>query len=96
MFDLPSKTKKERRIYRRFRKVLLELGFIKMQFSVYIKYTDSNSQVNTLKSCIKKVLPRKGNIRIIILTDKQYETMDTFENHQQLANEPPSPDFIVF
>jgi CRISPR-associated protein Cas2 len=96
MFDLPSKTKAERRIYRRFRKVLLDLGFTKIQFSVYIKFTDSNSQINTLKNCVKKALPRRGNVRIITLTDKQYETMDTFENHQKLANEPPSPDFIVF
>ncbi|MDR2169188.1 MAG: CRISPR-associated endonuclease Cas2, partial [Planctomycetaceae bacterium] len=33
MFDLPSKTKRERRIYRQFRKRLLELGFTKIQFS---------------------------------------------------------------
>lgn len=96
MFDLPSKTKNERRIYRRFRKVLLGLGFTKIQFSVYVKFAEQKDHCEIFKRRIKKALPRKGNIRIFTLTDKQYQSMEVFENSQQKTNAPPPPDFIVF
>jgi CRISPR-associated protein Cas2 len=96
MFDLPSKTKRERRIYRQFRKRLLELGFTKIQFSVYIKFADNKTQLDAFKRNVKNALPKRGNIRMINLTDQQYETMDVFDNNKQIANELPTPDFIVF
>ncbi|PTF93852.1 CRISPR-associated endonuclease Cas2, partial [Staphylococcus chromogenes] len=37
MFDLPVETKQQRRIYSKFRKRLLENGFLMMQYSIYIK-----------------------------------------------------------
>jgi CRISPR-associated protein Cas2 len=96
MFDLPSKTKNERCIYRRFRKRLLELGFTKIQFSVYIKYADNKTQFDAFKRNVKKALPKRGNVRMINLTDQQYVSMETFDNNKQIANELPMPDFIVF
>ncbi|MDR3109827.1 MAG: CRISPR-associated endonuclease Cas2 [Planctomycetaceae bacterium] len=96
MFDLPTKTKPERRIYRRFRKRLLELGFTKMQFSVYLKFADGKTQCEALQRCVRKALPKKGNIRMLILTDKQYETMLVFDNNKETKNAIPTPDFIVF
>jgi CRISPR-associated protein Cas2 len=96
MFDLPTKTKPDRRTYRRFRKRLLALGFTRMQFSVYIKFADSKTQCDALQRCIKKALPKKGNIRMIVLTDKQYETMVVFDNNKETKNANPTPDFIVF
>ena len=38
MFDLPVKTKNERKLANRYRHVLLDLGFDRMQLSVYAKY----------------------------------------------------------
>ncbi|WP_241957687.1 CRISPR-associated endonuclease Cas2, partial [Staphylococcus devriesei] len=37
MFDLPVETKQQRRIYSKFRKRLIEDGFLMMQYSIYIK-----------------------------------------------------------
>jgi CRISPR-associated protein Cas2 len=96
MFDLPTKTKKERRIYRRFRKELLQLGFIRIQFSVYTKYADNDRSAGTLKKNVFKLLPKKGNIRILPLTDSQYEKMETYNNNQLEENEHPPDDFIIF
>ncbi|MGC6426759.1 MAG: CRISPR-associated endonuclease Cas2 [Akkermansiaceae bacterium] len=36
-FDLPTKTKDERKRYTHFRKCLLDDGFLMMQYSVYIR-----------------------------------------------------------
>ena len=38
MFDLPTETKSQRRTYARFRKRLLEDGFVMMQYSVYTRH----------------------------------------------------------
>ena len=36
-FDLPVKTKEDRRNYARFRKYLIQNGYLMMQYSVYCK-----------------------------------------------------------
>ena len=47
MFDLPVKTKTERRAYSRFRNLLLQEGFCKMQFSVYARFCGSEEIAET-------------------------------------------------
>lgn len=37
MFDLPVETSEERKEYRKFRKNLINEGFIMIQYSVYVK-----------------------------------------------------------
>ena len=37
LFDLPTETKRARKEYAQFRKKLLENGFVKMQYSVYLR-----------------------------------------------------------
>jgi len=77
MFDLPSKTKAERRIYRRFRKVLLALGYTRIQFSVYIKAIENSEQAKTIKKCVLKALPKRGNVRLLLLSAHVYDKMET-------------------
>ena len=96
MFDFPSKTKKDRRIYRRFRKSLLELGYTRIQFSVYIKPVENATQATTVKKCVIKALPKQGNIRILLLPANVYEKMETYNNNKKHENELPTPDFFVF
>lgn len=96
MFDLPSKTKRERRVYRCYRTALLELGFAKIQFSVYIKHVENAGQADTLKRSIRKALPKRGDVRTINLTDAQYQSMETFCNSKELKNAPPLEDLVVF
>lgn len=76
MFDLPVKTKKERQIYTKFRKMLLKRGFFALQYSVYSKIFANRDAAKNEKDCIKKLAPEKGNIRIMIITEKQYANME--------------------
>lgn len=76
MFDLPVKTKKERQIYARFRKFLIKRGFFSIQYSVYSKIFANRDAAITEKEAIKKVVPEKGNIRILIVTEKQYANIE--------------------
>ena len=74
MFDLPVKTKVEKHEYIRFRKLLLADGFTQLQFSVYAKYCASRENAEKYYCHIEMAVP-KGQVRIIMVTDKQFGKM---------------------
>jgi CRISPR-associated protein Cas2 len=74
-FDLPVKTKKERKIYRRFRKFLIKNGHHMLQFSVYSKILANRDAASHHVDLIRKHAPEKGNIRIMTVTEKQYASI---------------------
>ena len=74
-FDLPVTETEDRRIAARFRKDLLNEGFIMLQFSIYSRVCRGMEIVDREIRRIKKVLPAKGNIRILTVTEKQYGNM---------------------
>ena len=75
MFDLPVVTEKEKRNYREFRKNLLKEGFVMLQYSVYIRTCPSRDYCNHLKKRLQKITPPSGNVRLLVVTEKQYEDM---------------------
>ena len=74
-FDLPVTVTEDRRIAARFRKDLLKEGFTMLQFSIYCRVCRGIDIVEREIKRIKKVLPPKGNIRILTVTEKQYGSM---------------------
>lgn len=78
LFDLPVKTKEERRTYSRFRKFLLELGLTKMQFSVYCRCVPNDEKAEALSRRIRPQIPEHGEVRILQITGKQFEKMQVF------------------
>lgn len=75
-FDLPTSTKEERKQYSIFRKNLIKNGFVMMQYSVYARTTRNNDDAKKYASLIKTFLPLKGSIRLLTITDRQYDTME--------------------
>lgn len=76
MFDLPVKTKKDRKRYAQFRKYLISKGYLMLQFSVYAKiFANRDASIDHIQM-IKKNIPKEGQIRIIMLTEKQYSRME--------------------
>jgi len=75
-FDLPTKTKKDRKVYTTFRKKLLENGFFMLQYSVYCRICKGVQLSKKYIEYVKKVTPSKGNIRILQVTDKQFSSME--------------------
>ncbi|MCD4706232.1 MAG: CRISPR-associated endonuclease Cas2 [Candidatus Sabulitectum sp.] len=84
MFDLPVKKKTERRYATQFRKHLLAKGFTMLQFSIYAKFCSSRDSARSVISSIKATLPPKGNVRIALLTDKQFGDMYVFTGQKQI------------
>ena len=77
-FDLPVGTKKERRSATRFRKELMKDGFSMMQFSVYNRHCASKESANVHVKRVKGMIPEKGQVSILQVTDKQYGDIYNF------------------
>jgi CRISPR-associated protein Cas2 len=75
-FDLPMTNKKERRIYNQFRKYLIKNGYLMMQYSVYCKiFSNREAAINHI-NILRKNVPSEGQIRIMIVTEKQYSKIE--------------------
>ncbi len=71
-FDLPTETKKDRKLASRFRKELQKDGFTMMQFSVYSRHCASLQSTEVHVKRVDKLVPPKGQVSILQITDKQY------------------------
>ena len=96
MFDLPTDTKKARRDYTQFRKGLLEDGFSKMQYSVYIRHCASEENATVHFRRVENMVPPDGEVRIMTVTDKQFERMRIFwgKNRRQPEAAPAQLEFF--
>jgi CRISPR-associated protein Cas2 len=95
MFDLPVRTKQERKLAQNFRLSLLDNGFEMAQFSVYLRYCSGRSEVETYISKIKANVPGGGKIDILTFTDKQYENIISFHSGQRKNRVNPS-QYVLF
>jgi len=77
-FDLPTETKKDRKIYAKFRKQLLDDGFAMFQFSIYLRHCASMENAEVHIKRVKTSLPAKGHVGIMTITDKQFGMMEIF------------------
>lgn len=75
-FDLPMKTKKEVKVYTSFRKYLIKEGYIMMQYSVYCKIFANRDAAVKHVNILKTNVPKDGEIRVMVVTEKQYARME--------------------
>ena len=74
-FDLPVKTKPERKAATDFRQFLLKDGYIMLQFSVYSRLCHGHGGVNKHLNRLVSNLPPDGSIRALQVTDRQFARM---------------------
>ena len=96
MFDLPVDTKQARRAYTRFRKFLLKDGFTRMQFSVYVRHCASKENTQVHVNRIEHHVPGDGEVRVLTITDKQFEHMRVFWGKMRKPPEPPPQQLELF
>ena len=75
IYDLPTIDDEDRKIYQKFHTQLTKLGFYMLQYSVYVKVVQNDLSYKQYISKVNNILPQKGNIAILKLTEKQYEDM---------------------
>jgi CRISPR-associated protein Cas2 len=96
MFDLPVKTKREKRAYMRFRNLLLDEGFCKMQFSIYARFCGSEEIAETHRQRLRRRLPADGHIRLLAVTDRQFGKMEVFHGKKRHAVESAPSQLELF
>ncbi len=74
-FDLPVKTKQQRRTATQFRNFLLKDGYFMIQYSVYARICNGNDNTNMHKNRLKYAVPDNGSIRVLTITEKQFDNM---------------------
>ncbi len=96
MFDLPVQTKPERKAANDFRLSLLDMGFLRSQFSVYMRFCSSYAQIQTYCQRVKEVLPGGGQVNILQMTDKQYERIMSFQSGKTMPTKKMPDQFDLF
>lgn len=89
-FDLPTETKKDRKAHAKFRKDIMRDGFVMFQFSIYLRHCNSRENADVHQKRVKRSLPEKGNVGILIITDKQFGAMELFRG-VEIAKRPDTP-----
>jgi CRISPR-associated protein Cas2 len=96
MFDLPMDKPELRLEYARFRRNLLKRGFTMLQFSVYAHYVASEESDETLRKKVEAALPDHGQVRLISITDRQFEKMEVYVGKKRRRVEDPPSQLMLF
>ena len=83
-FDLPTETKKERKLYATFRKQLMADGFTMFQFSIYLRHCPSRENAEA------------GQVGILRITDKQFGQMELFSGRKEIYEKDTPQQLELF
>ena len=95
-FDLPTETKKERKMASDFRKKLMTDGFTMFQFSIYLRHCASRENAEVHIKRVKSFLPERGQVGILCITDKQFGTMELFQSQKEEPVKTPYQQLELF
>lgn len=93
-FDLPVKKKNERKAAAKFRKFLIDDGYHMVQFSVYSRICNGMDAVNKHASRLNLNIPDKGSIRMMVVTEKQYEDIRILLGHSTIDDTSSSTELV--
>lgn len=96
MFDLPVDKLELRREYAQFRKALIKEGFSMLQYSVYVHYVRSAESDESLRRKVYFALPTHGQVRLISVTDRQFEKMEVYVGQKRVRVEDPPLQMMLF
>lgn len=96
MFDLPTTTSAEIREYNLFRKSLIKDGYIMMQESVYTKLVLNTPAANLAMEKLRRSKPPKGLIQALLITEKQYESMEYILGAKQQTQVDDTERVLLF
>lgn len=96
MFDLPVVKEKDRKIANKFRNFLLDDGYIMMQFSVYSRICKNNDDLQKHINRLRINTPKNGNVRLIQVTEKQYDNMIMFAGSKEIEEDFSIDNLLIF
>ena len=99
MFDLPTKTNKDKKRYHWFHDELEKEGFMMLQYSVYGKIFSSPESASYGRKRIKEFINKnikKGNIRMLMFTDKQFANMEVIIGEKSTEEKNEAKQLLLF
>jgi CRISPR-associated protein Cas2 len=84
MFDLPTETSVDKKQYALFRKNIIKLGYTMIQYSIYMKTINVQTKTQREIKKIQDITPKQGNIRLLIITELQYNNMKLIKGEMTL------------
>ncbi len=96
MFDLPVDRAELRHEYAKFRAALRRQGFTMLQYSVYVIYAATEETEQSLRNKIRAALPGHGQVRVISVTDRQFEKMEVYVGKKRKRVEDPPAQLSFF
>jgi len=66
------------------------------QFSIYMRHCNSRENADVHIKRVKKILPEKGHIGILCITDKQFGMMELFYGKKEAKLPPPTQQLEMF
>ena len=75
-FDLPTLTPQNRRDYSRFRRYLVQHGYLMLQQSVYCKLALNPTAANLYLESLRRNRPPSGVVQVLTITEKQFSRME--------------------
>ncbi len=86
-FDLPTETKQDKKNYSKFRDKMMDDGFTMFQYSIYVRHCASRENMEVHQKRIKNILPPKGKVVMMNITDKQFGMMEIFDGKEEAAHQ---------
>ena len=71
-------------------------GFQMFQFSIYMRHCSSRENAEVHIQRIKNILPEKGHIGIMCITDKQFAMMEIFHGKKITKTATPGQQLEMF
>ncbi len=96
MFDLPVDTKDARKAASDFRKDLIHDGYFMVQFSVYARPCGSADRIDTHVRRLRPMIPARGQVRGITITDAQWGRMIVVQSQKKVAAENMPEQMLFF
>ena len=100
MFDLPVKTRIQRKRASQFRHFLLRDGYTMLQLSNYARVCNGIERSRKHIERLKLNLPSRGSVRLLHITDKQYNRMELLvgepKEKRRAQREKEDPQLVLF
>lgn len=95
LFDMPVETAAQRREYTKFRKLIMDDGFTMLQYSVYSRYCNNDSDAEKHIIRVKVMKPKYGNVRLLKVTENQFENMILIIGEKSLQEKAETSDQLT-
>lgn len=97
IYDLPTNEEEDTKNYNRFNKSIKKLGFYMLQYSIYVKIIQNDSNYKQLENKLNKIIPPKGSIVIFKITEKQFQDMIYLRGERNLyENIVGNRELVIF